>query len=113
LLTPCVAPDYSLSRFYLAAALAHCGNLVEAWGAVEAGLALDPTFTIAHFVAGAYSDNPVYLAGRERLIEGMRQAGVPEGCALVYFSTERGDVADAPRCARSGAGLTEQRYPQM
>jgi TolB-like protein len=71
--------NYSLSRFYLAAALAHCVNLVEASGAVEAGLALDPTFTIAHFRAGAYSDNPVYLAGRERLIEGMRQAGVPEG----------------------------------
>ena len=52
---------------------------LEASGAVEAGLALDPTFTIALFRAGAYSDNPVYLAGRERLIEGMRQAGVPEG----------------------------------
>ena len=71
--------NYSLSRFYLAAALVHCGNLVEARGAVRAGLAIDPTFTIANFRAGANSDNPVYLDGRERLIEGMRKAGVPVG----------------------------------
>ena len=71
--------NYSISRFYLAAALVHCGNLVEARGAIKAGRAIDPTFTIAHFRAGAFSDNPVYLAGRERLIEGMRKAGVPEG----------------------------------
>jgi len=27
---------------------------------------------------GAYSDNPIYLAQRERLVEGLRKAGVPE-----------------------------------
>jgi hypothetical protein len=30
-------------------------------------------------IAPLRSDNSVYLAGRERLIEGMRKAGVPEG----------------------------------
>jgi hypothetical protein len=28
---------------------------------------------------GAYSDNPTYLAKRERICQGMRMAGVPEG----------------------------------
>ena len=36
-------------------------------------------FTIARYRPFAPSDNPVYLAGRERIYEGMRMAGVPEG----------------------------------
>ena len=31
------------------------------------------------FRANVPSDNPTYLAGRERFCEGMRMAGVPEG----------------------------------
>jgi hypothetical protein len=48
---------------------------------VKAGLALDPSFTIRRFrdATSARSDNPTFLAGRERAIEGMRLAGVPEG----------------------------------
>jgi hypothetical protein len=46
---------------------------------VQAGLALDPGFTIRRVSAIALSDHPVYLAGRERTYEGMRLAGVPEG----------------------------------
>jgi hypothetical protein len=38
----------------------------------------NPTFTIARNRAGATSDNPTYLAQRERLLDGMRKAGVPE-----------------------------------
>ena len=68
-----------LAHFYLAAALARLGELDEARAAAQAGLALDPSFTIRRFRANASSDNPTYLAGRERLIEGMRLAGVPEG----------------------------------
>ena len=36
-------------------------------------------FTIAWDRAARPSDHPVYLASRERLYEGMRKAGVPEG----------------------------------
>ena len=46
---------------------------------MRAGLALDPTLTIRRFRAGAASDNPTYLAGRERMYDGMRKAGAPEG----------------------------------
>ena len=71
--------NYAIGQFYLAAALAQCGKLDEARTAARGALALDPTFTIRRFRASASSENPVYLAGRERPIEGMRKAGVPEG----------------------------------
>ena len=71
--------NYPLAHFWLAAALALLGALDEARAAAQAGLALDPSFTIRRFRANAPSDNPTYLAGRERICEGMRMAGVPEG----------------------------------
>jgi len=67
------------THFFLAAALAHRGRVDEARAAVQAGLALVPAFTIARFRAGAATDNPTYLSQRERIYEGMRRAGVPEG----------------------------------
>jgi hypothetical protein len=70
--------NYPLAHFWLAAALAHLGRLDDARAASQAGLATNPTFTIARNRAGATSDNPTYLAQRERLLDGMRKAGVPE-----------------------------------
>jgi hypothetical protein len=54
-------------------------GLDEARREVKAGLADNPRFTIKRYLAAACSDNAVYLAQRERIIEGMRLAGVPEG----------------------------------
>jgi hypothetical protein len=59
--------------------LALLGSLDEARAAAQAGLALDPSFTLRRFRDGAATDNPIYLAARERTYEGMRMAGVPEG----------------------------------
>ena len=70
--------NHPLSHFLLAAAQAHLGRMSEARAATKAGLALNPTFTIRRFRAGAFSDNPIYLAQRERFYDGMRKAGVPE-----------------------------------
>jgi tetratricopeptide (TPR) repeat protein len=67
------------AHFNLAAVLAQLGRLDEARAAAQAGLALDPSFTLRRFRLGARSDNPTYLAKRERIYEGMRMAGVPEG----------------------------------
>jgi tetratricopeptide (TPR) repeat protein len=72
-------PNYPIAQFYLATALAHLGRLEEAHSAARAGLALDSAFTLRRFRAGAQSNNPTYLAQRERLYDGMRKAGVPEG----------------------------------
>jgi tetratricopeptide (TPR) repeat protein len=71
--------NHPRAHFWLAAALAHLGRLDEARSEVQAGLALDPTFTLARFRTNVPSDNPTYLAKRERLNEGLRMAGVPEG----------------------------------
>jgi TolB-like protein/class 3 adenylate cyclase len=70
---------FPIAHFFLAAALANLGKLEEAQGETRAGLTLDPTFTIQRFRAGQESDNPIFLAGKERIFEGMRKAGVPEG----------------------------------
>jgi TolB-like protein len=71
--------NHPLTRFYLAAALVWLAAMDEARAAVQAGLALDPGFTIRRYRAGASSDNPTYLAARERVCEGMLLAGVPDG----------------------------------
>jgi TolB-like protein/tetratricopeptide (TPR) repeat protein len=71
--------NYPLSQFYLAAALAHLGELDEANAAARAGLALHPGFTVSRYRASAACNHPAYLAGRERTYEGLRKAGVPEG----------------------------------
>ena len=71
--------NYPLGHFYLAAVLAHLGRLDEARAEVQSGLAINPTFTISRFRAGAPSDNPTFLVQRQRVYDGMRKAGVPEG----------------------------------
>jgi len=70
--------NYSTAQFYLAAVLAQREQLDEARATARAALALDPTFTIRRLRAGASSDNPTYLVQRERVIDGLRKAGVPE-----------------------------------
>jgi TolB-like protein len=71
--------NYPLAHFALGAALALLGAREEARTATKAGLALDPTFTIRRYRRNPQSDDPTYLARRERVAEGMRLAGVPKG----------------------------------
>ncbi|MCP3465575.1 adenylate/guanylate cyclase domain-containing protein [Bradyrhizobium sp. CCGUVB23] len=71
--------NFAFGHFLLAATLSLLGALDEARAAVRAGLALDPDFTIRRITATRLSDNPTYLTGRERICEGMRLAGIPEG----------------------------------
>jgi TolB-like protein len=69
---------WALAQFTLAGALALAGMLVEAAEVRAIAQQLAPNFTIAKFRAETISDNPVYLAQRENLYEGLRLAGVPE-----------------------------------
>jgi TolB-like protein/class 3 adenylate cyclase len=66
--------------FQIAAARAHLGRNDEARSAVNAGLALNPTYALSHARATrtARSDDPTYLAQLEPIFDGMRKAGVPE-----------------------------------
>jgi TolB-like protein/class 3 adenylate cyclase len=71
--------NHPVGYFYLATTLALLGLPDDAFDATQAGLALDPSFTIGRFRAGTPSDNALYMAARERTYQGMRMAGVPEG----------------------------------
>jgi tetratricopeptide (TPR) repeat protein len=73
-----INPNWALSQFVLAGALALKGLPAEAAEVSAAARRLSPNFTIAKFRAEAASDNSVYLAQRESLLEGLRLAGVPE-----------------------------------
>jgi tetratricopeptide (TPR) repeat protein len=70
--------NYPISHFFLAAALARLGRLLDAQSEVRAAHAINPTFTIARFRASAPSDNPIVVAGLDRVVDGLRKAGVPE-----------------------------------
>jgi TolB-like protein/class 3 adenylate cyclase len=72
--------NFPAPNLNLAAALALLGRFDEAHPAVKAGLALNPTQTTSRIRAAwtARSDDQTFLAGAERILEGMRKAGVPE-----------------------------------
>jgi TolB-like protein/class 3 adenylate cyclase len=73
--------NHSIAHFLFAAVLARLGELEQARAALQEGLALDPSFTIRRYrdATNSFSDNPAFLAGRERTMKGLRLAGVPEG----------------------------------
>jgi TolB-like protein/class 3 adenylate cyclase/Flp pilus assembly protein TadD len=71
--------NFPLAHLLLAAALGLSGALDEARTAARTGLALNSGFTIRRLLAAQQSDNPAFLAGLERICEGLRLAGVPEG----------------------------------
>jgi TolB-like protein/Tfp pilus assembly protein PilF len=71
--------NFALCHFIYATTLANAGRMDEARSEVAGGLALDRDFTITNFQSAVWSDNPVYLAQRGRVIDDMRRAGVPEG----------------------------------
>lgn len=71
--------NHPVPHFWLAAASARLGALYEAKVAAQAGLVLNPGFTVRRARSHSPSDNPIYLTGRARFYEGLRLAGVPEG----------------------------------
>jgi tetratricopeptide (TPR) repeat protein len=71
--------NHPLVHFWLAAALARLGAVDEAKHAARTALALNPSFTIRRARTHLPSGDPIYLAGRERLYEGLSLAGVPQG----------------------------------
>jgi TolB-like protein/class 3 adenylate cyclase len=70
--------SFSLAHFYCARALAGLRRMAEAHAAAQVGLALDPNFTISRFRATAPSNNLIFRAQHEQVLERMRKAGVPE-----------------------------------
>jgi tetratricopeptide (TPR) repeat protein len=71
--------NLSVTHLFLATALAHLGRQREAQAAAQAGLAVDPTSTVRRYVVNDPDINPTFRTQRERVIEGMRKVGIPEG----------------------------------
>ena len=71
--------NFALAHFMLGGALGALGAVDEARAAARAGLALSPGFTVRRVLAHRVSDDTTYIATLERLCQGMRTAGVPEG----------------------------------
>jgi tetratricopeptide (TPR) repeat protein len=70
-----------VTHIYLVATLARLGRLDEARAATRDVLALNPQMTIARslgFVT-SFADRPVNVERRERFIESLRTAALPEG----------------------------------
>jgi adenylate cyclase len=62
----------------LASAYAWTGQDAEAHAAVAELRKLMPNYTVTKWANEAWSDNPVFLAQYQRIIEGLRKAGLPE-----------------------------------
>src|ERR1700733_5130789 len=72
--------NYPHQYFAMSAALAQLVRLDEARSAINAGLALNPTFAVSRFRANlaARCEDQRFLAQLEPILEGMRKAGLPE-----------------------------------
>ena len=65
----------------LAAANAWAGHDKEAKDAAAQLQKVSPGFTVQKYATQQRSDDPTYIAQNQRIIEGLRKAGVPEGAA--------------------------------
>nr|WP_043751357.1 adenylate/guanylate cyclase domain-containing protein [Methylobacterium nodulans] len=72
-----VAPLW-LSYVDLAAGYAWTGQAAEAHNAVAELLKLMPNYTVEKWANAGFSDNPQFLAEYQRIVEGLRMAGLPE-----------------------------------
>jgi TolB-like protein/Flp pilus assembly protein TadD len=71
-------PRAGLARLFLASALALAGRDADAGTEMREFLRLNPGFTLSRFKAREPSNNPTFLAQRQRVYEGARKAGLPD-----------------------------------
>ncbi|HET6160983.1 MAG TPA: tetratricopeptide repeat protein [Dongiaceae bacterium] len=62
----------------LASAYAWTGRAAEAHAAVAELLKLSPNYTVDRWAHAGFSNNPVFMTQYQRIIEGLRKAGLPE-----------------------------------
>ena len=63
----------------LAAANAWAGHMKEAKDAAAQLQKVYPGFTVQNLLGWDLTDNPTFNAQSQRIVEGLRKAGVPEG----------------------------------
>ena len=66
------------AHFHLGVALHLMGKATEGQAEAQTGLELDPHFTTERYRSLAFSDDPRYLATRERTIQALHAIGIPE-----------------------------------
>ncbi|TYO65040.1 adenylate/guanylate cyclase domain-containing protein [Bradyrhizobium hipponense] len=71
-------PRSSFGHLFLASALALAGQEAAARVEMAEFQRLNPGFTLGRFKAVEPSDRPAFVAQRQRVYEGLRQAGMPE-----------------------------------
>ena len=72
-------PQYWLSFVGLAAANAWAGHMKEAQDAAAQLQKVYPGFTVQTLLGIHWSDDPTFNAQFQRIADGLRKAGVPEG----------------------------------
>ncbi len=72
------ATPYWLAYVDLASSYAWLGRPDEARAAVDALLKLKPGYTVGHWQREGWSDDPVFMREYQRIVEGLRKAGLPE-----------------------------------
>jgi hypothetical protein len=72
-------PQYGAPLIYLAAANAWAGHIKEAREAATQLQKLSPGFTVQKSAGSHWSDDPTFNAQQQRITEGLRKAGLPEG----------------------------------
>jgi hypothetical protein len=70
---------YWYTFVYLAAASAWAGRDKEAKEAAAQLQKLDPGLTVQSYAGIHWTDDPTFNAQHQRIVEGLRKAGVPEG----------------------------------
>lgn len=70
--------QFSQTHAYLIAAYALAGHDAEAQAALAEFRRRFPDYCVERFRAEGYSENAGYIARRERLLQGLRKAGMPE-----------------------------------
>jgi hypothetical protein len=70
--------QFAVGHMILGAALANLGKLEEARVGSPSRTRVEPEIHRPPLPIGAESDNSVFLAQREHLLEGLRKAGLPE-----------------------------------
>jgi TolB-like protein/DNA-binding winged helix-turn-helix (wHTH) protein/Tfp pilus assembly protein PilF len=79
-LTKAVAdnPKSAFGRLFLASALGNAGRVDEAGIQIQELLRLRPGLTLTQFKSREPSDEPRFLAHRQRVYQGLRRAGLPD-----------------------------------
>lgn len=74
----CSRSSYWVAYVDLASAYAWTGRMNEAHAAVAELRRVMPGYTVERWQHEGWSDNPVFLAQYQRIVEGLRKAGLPE-----------------------------------